>query len=264
VSAHANASDIQDFLTKVLHRNGLDDRGNAITSCINCRASSEATSVPNEWRNAAWLPDRKTMVYGQRDVGGSLVSYAVARDVVAHEIFHGVTDHTARLQYEFMSGALNESYSDIFAILIDNWGEPDIGAWDWELGEDVGQSGVPLRNVATPAAHGQPDHMDRYVRLPRFVDHGGVHRNSGIHNRAFHLVATSKDAAGAHLFDPVHLARIFYVALTQYLSRTSTFSDSRRGVELAARTLLRHEPAARKDACFAAIAAAFDAVGITA
>ena len=60
------------------------------------------------------------MVYGQRPVNGELTSYATAKDVVAHEITHGLTDKTAGLVYQSESGALNESYSDIFGILISN------------------------------------------------------------------------------------------------------------------------------------------------
>ena len=52
------------------------------------------------------------------------------------------------------------------------------------------------------------------------------------------------------------------VALTQQLSRMSTFSDSRRGVVIATRSLFRTLPQADIDARAAAVAAGFDAAGI--
>ena len=55
---------------------------------------------------------------------------------------------------------------------------------------------------------------------------------------------------------------MFYVALTQHLTRQSGFSASRRGVTLAARSLFRNEPAPTREIKIAAIAEAFDAVGI--
>jgi Zn-dependent metalloprotease len=74
------------------------------------------------------------MIYGQRLVGGRLRSYAAALDVVAHELLHGLTDHTARLEYRFQSGALNESYSDIFGIIVSNIHNSSIDTWNWEMG----------------------------------------------------------------------------------------------------------------------------------
>ncbi len=256
VSAHANAADVVGFLHKVLLRQGIDDKGGRLVSSINCvlRAGLQ------EWRNAAWY--RGQMVYGQRTVGDSLRSYAVARSVVAHEIFHGVTEATARLDYVGESGALNESYSDIFGILIANFGQPDVGRWDWKIGEELDGSGLPLRDLSDPTKCGQPGHMKDFKPLPSTAagDWGGVHTNSGIHNKAFFNLMTAK-ANGALLFDPATAARLFYLTLTEQLSRTSGFADSRRGLELVARSLFRVDPA--HAAKLAAIAQAFDDVGIT-
>jgi Zn-dependent metalloprotease len=58
------------------------------------------------------------------------------------------------------------------------------------------------------------------------------------------------------------VAALFYLALTQFLSRTSGFSDSRRGVQLAAQTLFRRNQPVTKAKKLAAIAKAFDDVGI--
>lgn len=44
---------------------------------------------------------------------------AKALDVAGHEMSHGVIQATANLDYESESGALNESFADIFGRLID-------------------------------------------------------------------------------------------------------------------------------------------------
>jgi Zn-dependent metalloprotease len=56
---------------------------------------------------------------------------------------------------------------------------------------------------------------------------------------------------------------MFYIALTQQLSPQSRFSDSRRGVVLAARSLFRKLPQADIDKRVHAIEAGFDAAEIT-
>jgi Zn-dependent metalloprotease len=88
-----------------------------------------------------------------------------------------------------------------------------------------------------------------------------VHLNSGIHNYAAFKVMTARGAKG-FLFKPRQLAAMFYVALTQQLSRQSTFADSRRAVTLATRSLFRTLPQHQIDARAAAVEAGFDAAGI--
>ncbi|HEY8208726.1 MAG TPA: M4 family metallopeptidase [Myxococcaceae bacterium] len=260
VSAHANAVEVVLFLRRVLRREGLDNRGGPLISSVNCCCAPRAGN--RTWNNAAWIGTQ--MVYGQRMTEhGEFRSYAVAKDVVAHEIIHGLTDHTARLEYAGMSGALNESYSDIFGIIMSNIDNPDVGSWNWEMGEDLEETGIPIRDMSQPSRYEQPEHMNDYVFLSvgPMTDWGGVHVNSGIHNKAAHHLLTSKDVNGNFMFDPREVAALFYLSLTQHLSRTSRFIDSRRGVELAGRSFFRRDP--RLDEKLEAIGNAFEAVGIT-
>jgi Zn-dependent metalloprotease len=262
VSAHANARAVSDFLRTVLMRNNIDDNGGPMNSSINCVVARESEDG-RVWLNAFW--NGSQMVYGQtRDKAGTLVSLAVDLDVVGHEMFHGVTDSTARLEYANQSGALNESYSDIFGTIITNLSNPNVDTWNWNLAEGMDVGGKPFRNMKDPAKFGQPDHMKKFRKLRNTEqeDWGGVHINSGIHNKCAFLILTAKDAAGAPVFTPQQVAGIFYITLTQQLSRTSQFADSRRGALLAARTLFRSLPKAQQDKKIAAIAKAFDAVGI--
>jgi Zn-dependent metalloprotease len=97
--------------------------------------------------------------------------------------------------------------------------------------------------------------------LKRKSDEGGVHINSGIHNfAAFKVMSATR--RGAFVFKPAELAAMFYVALTQQLSRQSTFADSRRAVVLTTRSLFRALPQKEIDARVAAVEAGFEAAGI--
>jgi Zn-dependent metalloprotease len=204
------------------------------------------------------------MVYGQVKRPDGLRSLAANVDVVAHEMFHGVTDHTSRLEYAVQPGALNESYSDIFGTIVANLGNDDTRTWDWLLGQDLLPGNKPFRDMADPTRFNQPAHMRDFRKLPntRAGDWGGVHVNSGIHNKAAYNVLTARADDGTPALTPAEVAAVFYLALTQRLSRTSQFTDSRRAVVASARTLFRTLDAAERDAKVGAVEAAFDAVGI--
>ncbi|MEO8592112.1 MAG: M4 family metallopeptidase [Candidatus Solibacter sp.] len=261
VSAHANAEVVAGFLRNVLKRNNIDNKGGAMNSSINCVVKAES-SDGKEWFNAFW--DGKQMVYGQVKNGTSLVSLAVDLDVVGHEMFHGVTDASSRLEYALQSGAMNESYSDIFGVIIANLSNPDIPNWNWEIGAGLDTGGKPFRDMRTPTLFGQPDNMKNFKKLPNTAkgDWGGVHTNSGIHNKAAYNILTAIDAAKKLIFTAQEVAAVFYVTLTQQLSRTSQFSDSRRGALIAAQSLFRTQPPAQLKQKLDAITAGFGAVGI--
>ncbi len=262
VSAHANASAVVAFLREVLRRNNIDDMGGPIVSTVNCVVRPFKQHPRSRiWFNAFW--NGTQMLYGQTEFDGRLRSLAASLDVVAHELFHGVTGHTARLDYQGETGALNESYSDIFGTIISNRTKPSIAKWDWLIGDGISCGRKALRDMQDPPRFHQPKHMRNFKKLPlkHESDEGGVHLNSGIHNFAAYRVM-SATRRGAFVFRPAELAAMFYVALTQQLSRQSTFADSRRGVVLATRSLFRKLPQKQIDARVAAVEAGFEAAGI--
>jgi len=261
VSSHANAVAVSDFMHTVLRRNNIDDRGGVMRSTINC-VVADASPGPKQWVNAFWNGEQ--MVYGQVLRGNELRSLSANLDVVAHEMFHGVTDSTSRLEYSFQSGALNESYSETFGTIVANRGNDDPRTWDWLLGERLLPGDKPFRDLSDPARFDQPAHMDDFRVLPdtRAGDWGGVHVNSGIHNKAaFNLLTAEQN--GVLALTVAEVAAVFYLALTQRLSRTSQFVDSRRAVVASARTLFRTLPADQLAGKIGAVEAAFQAVGIT-
>ena len=161
--------------------------------------------------NAAWIGDK--MIYGDGD-GRTFTALSGANDVVAHEITHGVTQETANLNYRNQSGALNESFSDVFGYFVDDE--------DFLMGEDVytpGQNGDAL-SMSNPERFGQPSHMDDYVNTQS--DNGGVHTNSGIPNKAAYNTIRSIGKGKAQ--------QIYYRALTEYLSSNSNFSDAKEAL----------------------------------
>ncbi len=265
VSAHANAEIVGRFLRDVVLRNGIDNAGGPMVSTVDCVVADDSTK-PHDWVNAYWDPDVKQMVYGQRVRAGGKPPLTIAAmlDIVGHEMFHGVTDGTARLEYAAQSGAMNESYSDIFGVLIQNATEPDRSRWQWQVGIGFSADDEPLRDMKSPEKCDQPSHMDDYLVTGRPVegnDWGGVHTNSGIHNHAAYRVMIAK-SGGQPIFSHRDLSALFYLALTQHLTRTSEFADSRRALLLVARTLFRNDGPAVLRRKTRAIETAFNAVGI--
>lgn len=97
----------------------------------------------------------------------------VTLDLMAHEFTHGVIASTSKLVYEYEPGALNESFADIMASLIDG---------NWTFAEDIGA----FRSLADPSIFGHPDEYSELKITTEDV--GGVHTNSGIMNKAAYLM----------------------------------------------------------------------------
>ncbi|MDP9106515.1 MAG: M4 family metallopeptidase [Candidatus Eremiobacteraeota bacterium] len=261
VSAHVYATRVYDFYRSVLLRNGIDDKGMQLISYVNCTYPS--LEAPPQWRNAVWYKQR--MWYGQDSgAGGTLKSYARYLDVIAHELTHGVTEFTAALIYWSESGALNESFSDIFAIIVKNWDRTapgnsggDVSTWNWEIGSDCHGPGRPIRDVSDPTRTGDPDHMTNYVRGA--ADNGGVHTNSNIHNKAAHNVLTITDSAGKPVFTPREVALLYYLCLTR-LFKVSSFVQARDTLMNVTRSYF--SGSSTREEKVAAIRTAYAAVGI--
>ena len=144
-------------------------------------APSKQVSVITDFRdgsedNAFWFSD--TIALG---AGGSLNNVAGSLDVMAYEIVHGVIEYSSGLRYENQSGALNESFADIFGAMVDRD--------NWAVGEDLNGQGI--RSLQDPTRFGDSAHMNNFRKLPNTQegDWGGVHTNSGIPNRAYYLLA---------------------------------------------------------------------------
>lgn len=246
VSAHYFAGVVYDFYKNLFSRNSIDNKGMNIIS---------TTHYGSKYNNAFW--DGSQMVYGDGD-GTTFTYLSGDLDVVAHELTHGVTSYTANLNYSYQSGALNESMSDVFGVLVqtyDKYGIKNGSTWtfnsaDWVVGDDVytpGKSGDALRSLANPKLYNQPDNMSGYVNTT--ADNGGVHTNSGIPNKAAYLVAQSIGCEKT--------AKIYYRALTTYLTASSDFLAARNALVQSATDLYGAGSAEVN-----AIGSAFDSVGV--
>ena len=228
VSAHVNSSRVFQFYNDVLIRRGVDDQGTELVNVVNC-ISTQDQPAP-DWDNAVWWKGK--MWYGRRSEDkkhGKFRSYARYLDIIAHELTHGVTETTSNLVYRDQAGALNESFSDIFGVIINNWvrlgADSDPRTWKWEIGPGLGEkAGKPLRNMKDPRVTGDPDHMDLYQNLPPDDDFGGVHTNSNIHNKAAYNLLTKTNGKKALVLPPREVARLYYFTL-QRLDRVATFTD---------------------------------------
>lgn len=231
--AYDGSNATYEFYRDVYQRNSLDGAGLELVSSVHYGVAFD---------NAFW--DGTQMVYGDGSgrifqVGGLTRSV----DVIGHELTHGITELTAGLVYSMQSGALNESFSDVFGSLVKQYGLNQLAAdADWLIGEGILVPGLgkALRSMSHPGTaydgDRQPGHMDDYVDLPDDNDprndNGGVHINSGIPNHAFMLAAT---ALGGHAWEKA--GKIWYSALTTRLRPNSQFDEAAQATVDVAGTL---------------------------
>ncbi|MEO1110364.1 MAG: M4 family metallopeptidase [Pseudomonadota bacterium] len=165
------------------------------------------------------------------------------RDLAANHPAAVSAHYHSTLVYRDLPGALNESFSDIFGRIVANWfpNRPNnVETWDWQLGKTLGLGGGPLRDMKDPSSAGGPDHMSLYVPLPYNNDYGGVHKYSGIHNKAIHHLLTDK-VNGELTFPARDAVLVLYLTLVR-LTRTSDFTDCRRTMENVTRAYYGRGP----------------------
>jgi len=156
-------------------------------------------------------------------------------DVVAHEMTHGVTGTSAGLIYNGESGALNESFSDIFGA------EVEFAALTLTADYQIGTENFAFRDMSNPNSFGHPDTYlgGNYYIGP--ADNGGVHTNSGVQNYWFYLlveggIGTNDIGNNFNVTGIGHAdaAQIAYRNLNFYLTPSSTYLDARFGALAAA------------------------------
>ena len=147
----------------------------------------------------------------------------------AHELTHAVTEYSANLFYYMQSGAMNESFSDIFGESVDlsNGHGNDDPSVRWQMGEDMSIGAI--RNMMDPTIFGDPGRVSdaAYFYCGR-TDNGGVHWNSGVLNHSYALVVDG-GTYNSRTVTPIGLAKagkIYYRALNYYLVSGSDFLDA--------------------------------------
>lgn len=218
--AYDGAGSTYDLYWDVYQRNSLDGKGLPLLSTVH---------YMNNYDNAFW--NGQQMVYGDGD-GQLFTRFTIAVDVIGHELTHGVTQYMSNLEYQGQSGALNESFSDVFGSLVKQrkLGQTADQA-DWLIGQGLlmpNVKGVALRSMKAPGTayddpvlgkDPQPGDMAHYVATTD--DNGGVHINSGIPNHAFYLVAAG---IGGNAWEKAGM--IWYVAGRDKFTNTTDFQGA--------------------------------------
>ncbi|WP_392543749.1 protealysin inhibitor emfourin [Oryzobacter telluris] len=237
---------------QVYGRNSLDGKGLPLVATVH---------YGTQYDNAFW--DGTQMVFGDGD-GVIFQPFTRSLDVIGHELAHGVTQYTSGLNYQDQSGALNESVSDVFGVLVKQraLGQSADQA-DWLIGAELlapDVKGVALRSMAAPGTayddprlgkDPQPAHLDHYVDTTD--DNGGVHINSGIPNKAFHVLATT---LGGNAWEVA--GQVWVDTITGDISADCDFATF-AALTVAAATKRHGE----ESEVVTAVRAAWDAVGVT-
>ena len=227
VAAHIYAGHTYDFYSTNHGRDSINNAGMNLVSTVHYNTN---------YANAYWSGSQ--MVYG--DANG----YALADDVVAHELTHGVTAYESGLVYYYQAGAINESLSDVWGEFVDqtNGAGTDTLAVKWQIGEDITGLGA-FRNMADPTIFGDPDRIGstNYDCDESYNnDNGGVHTNSGVNNKAAYLMV---DGGTFNTYTVTALgitkvAKIYYEAQTNLLLSASDYNDLYNALQQACTNLV--------------------------
>ena len=245
--AYDFVGDTYDFYAAEHNRDGWDDSGSTLLTFVR---------LPEA--NAYW--------------NGLFIAFGTgfaSDDVVAHEYTHAVTEFESGLIYFGFSGAINESFSDMWGEFVDltNGVGNDSDEVRWFLGEDVVVEGnldqtseqdpsfptdarkqgddveIPgnaIRYMKDPTVFGDPDRLGSPLLFPTesFFDNGGVHINSGIGNKLCYLLTDGDEFNGETIqgMGISQTADLFYE--TQFLlSQTADYHDLYAAMSAASVTL---------------------------
>lgn len=230
IDIHWGLQKTLNYYEEKFNRNSVDDKGMTIFGLAHL-----GTNV----QNASWTG-------GWAQFGDGDNRPFVSLGITGHEMTHAVTQFSAGLIYQGESGAINESFSDIFGISIELYAGKDTKNDIWMLGDELYSHGS-LRSMADPKAAGQPDtYGGEFWADPANIgyDNGGVHQNSGITNYWYYLLAEGgqgvNDVNESYDVKAIGLEKaekIAYATLTEYLSPSSNFMAMRQASLMAAEDL---------------------------
>lgn len=160
-------------------------------------------------------------------------------DIMAHEYGHAIDGAEANLTYQDQSGALDESFADIYGCMVELHA---LGTNDWLIGDD--RCTGAIRNMADPKDKGDPDTFGGINWAPTGAgqpDNGGVHTNSGVQNYWFYLLSAggsgTNDNGWVYNVSGLGTAAAMQIAYrnhTTYLLSSSNYTDARLGAIQAA------------------------------
>ncbi|HEX8331199.1 MAG TPA: M4 family metallopeptidase, partial [Segetibacter sp.] len=219
-SGHWAAEMTWDLYRNVYGRNGCNNGGRQIKLLVDDPSANGGASYVYDNNNNDKILIGRT-IQGDRSLS--------TLDVVGHEITHGLTKATADLIYENQSGALNESFSDIFGFMVERRAQG--GVFDWRLGEDAFVETGGIRDMENPNLYGDPAQFEGLFWATGTGDNGGVHTNSGVQNRWFFLLSNGNLVNGGNVtgIGIDNAALIAWRTLLFYLGQNSNYNDARNG-----------------------------------
>jgi Zn-dependent metalloprotease len=237
VDAAYGAQTTWDFYKNTFGRNGIKNNGVAAYSRVH---------YGNAYVNAFWSDSCFCMTYGD---GAGNVKPLTSLDVAGHEMTHGVTSNTAGLNYSGESGGLNEATSDIFGTAVEFYAANASDPGDYLIGEkiDINGDGTPLRYMDQPSKDGAS--ANYWSSSLASMD---VHYSSGPANHFFFLLSEGSGARtvnGVSYNSPTYngstvtgigrakAVQIWYKALTEYMTSTTTYKGARTATLSAASAL---------------------------
>jgi Zn-dependent metalloprotease len=256
VDAHWGMATTWDYYMNVFGRNGIDNQGTSPISVVHVVDSNEFY-----YDNAYWDDYVFGMFYSDGTLNPGVdpntglpttpnpegFNTLTEIDIIGHEMTHGVTAATDALEYDGESGGLNESSSDIMGSMVEAYSTrlpgndsviPATGT-DWLMGAKIAAS--PLRSMIKPSVDNVSS--DIWYSGIQYLD---VHFSSGPMNRCFYFLSqgASSDKT-AQAYSPYlpggmtgigndHAARIWYTAMTEWLTPMSKYKEARAAAVNAA------------------------------
>ena len=219
-SAHWAAEMTWDLYSTVYGRNGTNNSNRQVKVLVDYTGL-----IDNAYYEYSGGGNDKVRV-GTTSVGNRTIA---SLDVIGHEITHGLTNATADLAYENESGALNESFSDIFGFMVERRSQPN---FNWLIGEaPFVDNQIFIRDLQNPNLSGFAQPVIYHGTNWEFGtgDDGGVHTNSGVQNRWFFLLSNGGFQNGVNVtgIGIDNAALIAWNTLVFNLGQNSNYSDSR-------------------------------------
>ncbi|SIT24628.1 Por secretion system C-terminal sorting domain-containing protein [Chryseobacterium ureilyticum] len=244
-----------DYYMNRHNRNSYDGNGSIIKNYYNINMKA-GSNEPYDGANAGAIDAQGlvVMIYGNGKVEyqGQLIPIlnpVVGIDIAGHEYSHLLVSRTANLAYERESGALNESFADMFGTAIEFYSGVNP---NWTMGEGIPNPaiGAFMRSMSNPnsgpVAFGsqQPDTYkgtywkDASASCTPNTDNDrcGVHTNSGVGNYWFYLLSQggsgTNDNGTAFNVSGITIQKaekIAYRTLANYLTANSAYIDAYNG-----------------------------------
>jgi len=200
--AYDNVGIAMTFFAEVFKRDSIDNKGMRVDVSVH---------YGNRYVNAMWTGEQ--MLVGDGD-GRTVRNLAGSLGIIAHEFVHGVTQHlvagglgVVRMpgmppQLKGEAGALNESFSDVFASMIKQWHRGQtVDQADWLMGEDIlaPHVGKAVRSLKDPGNRKITWSQDDQIRdYRKYLPTHDTHAAAGIASHAFYRAARE---LGGHSWD---------------------------------------------------------------